>query len=136
MIGGSSEHLYALITFRKYLLRVILVIVLLHNELDEPWSRNSYCQRVLFANALLNKKLFANIFCLCLLTGLHPQHIAADQVKFMAEPEDGFLELLARILIQGTTHIPKQGLAWEYVEHAEIMGLLRGKLLLADSIRQ
>ncbi|SNC77625.1 5-methylcytosine-specific restriction enzyme subunit McrC [Hymenobacter gelipurpurascens] len=61
---------------------------------------------------------------------------AADQVAVTAEAEDGLLELLARVLIQGTTHLLKRGLAREYVEHEELTGRLRGKLLLADSIRQ
>jgi 5-methylcytosine-specific restriction enzyme subunit McrC len=61
---------------------------------------------------------------------------AAEQVSVTAEPNDGVLELLARVLIQGTTSILKRGLARAYVDKEEVTGQLRGKLLLSESVRQ
>jgi 5-methylcytosine-specific restriction enzyme subunit McrC len=61
---------------------------------------------------------------------------AAEQVNVTAEPNDGILELLARVLIQGTTSILKRGLARAYMAKQELTGQLRGKLLITESVRQ
>lgn len=71
-----------------------------------------------------------------LLTYAWDELEAAEQVPVTAEPTDSLLDLFARVLIQGTTHVLKRGLSREYVEQQELTGRLRGKLLLADSIRQ
>ena len=71
-----------------------------------------------------------------LLTYAWNQLEEAEQVSVTAEPADTLLDLLARVLVQGTTHVLKRGLARDYLPQQELTGRLRGKLLLADSIRQ
>ena len=71
-----------------------------------------------------------------LLTYAWNQLEEAEQVNVTAEPADTLLDLLARVLVQGTTHVLKRGLARDYLPQQELTGRLRGKLLLADSIRQ
>ena len=71
-----------------------------------------------------------------LLTYAWDELEAAEQVGVTAEPEEGLLELLTRVLLQGTTHVLKRGLSREYVGQEELTGRIRGKLLLADSVRQ
>lgn len=71
-----------------------------------------------------------------LLTYAWDQLEEAEQVNVTAEPADTLLDLLARVLVQGTTHVLKRGLARDYLPQQELTGRLRGKLLLADSLRQ
>lgn len=71
-----------------------------------------------------------------LLTYAWDQLEEAEQVNVTAEPADTLLDLLARVLVQGTAHVLKRGLARDYLPQQELTGRLRGKLLLADSIRQ
>lgn len=71
-----------------------------------------------------------------LLTYAWDQLEEAEQVNVTAEPTDSLLDLLARVLVQGTTHVLKRGLARNYVPEQELTGRLRGKLLLSESIRQ
>jgi 5-methylcytosine-specific restriction enzyme subunit McrC len=71
-----------------------------------------------------------------LLTYAWDQLDEADQVAVTAEPADTLLDLLARVLVQGTTHALKRGLARDYLPEQELTGRLRGKLLLAESVRQ
>ncbi|TGD80816.1 5-methylcytosine restriction system specificity protein McrC [Hymenobacter wooponensis] len=71
-----------------------------------------------------------------LLTYAWDQLEEAKTVAVTAEPSDSLLDLLTRVLVQGTTHILKCGLARDYVPETELTGRLRGKLLLSDSIRQ
>lgn len=71
-----------------------------------------------------------------LLTYAWDQLEEAKEVAVSAEPADTLLDLLARVLVQGTTHVLKRGLARDYVAEEELTGRLRGKLLLSESIRQ
>lgn len=71
-----------------------------------------------------------------LLTYAWDQLDEAEEVAVTAEPADSLLDLLARVLAQGTTHVLKRGLARDYVPETELTGRLRGKLLLSESIRQ
>ena len=71
-----------------------------------------------------------------LLTYAWDQLEEAAEIAVSAEPADTLLDLLARVLVQGTTHVLKRGLAREYVAEQELTGRLRGKLLLSESIRQ
>lgn len=71
-----------------------------------------------------------------LLTYAWDQLDEAEEVAVTAEPADSMLDLLARVLVQGTTHVLKRGLARDYVPEVELTGRLRGKLLLSESIRQ
>lgn len=71
-----------------------------------------------------------------LLTYAWDQLEEAEQVNVTAEPADTLLDLLARVLVQGTTHVLKRGLARDYLPQQELTSRLRGKLLLADSLRQ
>ncbi|RZL03461.1 MAG: hypothetical protein EOO62_21515 [Hymenobacter sp.] len=71
-----------------------------------------------------------------LLTYAWDQLDEAEEVAVTAEPADSLLDLLARVLVQGTTHVLKRGLARDYVPEVELTGRLRGKLLLSESIRQ
>jgi len=71
-----------------------------------------------------------------LLTYAWDQLEEAEAVAVTAEPTDSLLDLLARVLVQGTSHILKRGLAREYAPETELTGRLRGKLLLSESIRQ
>ena len=71
-----------------------------------------------------------------LLTYAWDQLDEAEEVAVAAEPADSLLDLLARVLVQGTTHVLKRGLARDYVPEVELTGRLRGKLLLSESIRQ
>lgn len=71
-----------------------------------------------------------------LLTYAWDQLDEADEVAVAAEPADSLLDLLARVLVQGTTHVLKRGLARDYVPETELTGRLRGKLLLSESVRQ
>ncbi|RAK62012.1 5-methylcytosine-specific restriction endonuclease system specificity protein McrC [Hymenobacter edaphi] len=71
-----------------------------------------------------------------LLTYAWDQLKEAEAVAVAAEPADTLLDLLARVLVQGTTHVLKRGLARDYVPETELTGRVRGKLLLSDSIRQ
>ncbi len=71
-----------------------------------------------------------------LLTYAWDQLDEADEVAVAAEPADSLLDLLARVLVQGTTHVLKRGLARDYVPITELTGRLRGKLLLSESVRQ
>lgn len=71
-----------------------------------------------------------------LLTYAWDQLEESEQVAVSAEPADTLLELLARVLVQGTTHVLKRGLARDYVPEQELTGRLRGKLMLSESIRQ
>lgn len=71
-----------------------------------------------------------------LLTYAWDQLEEAEQINVTAEPADTLLDLLARVLVQGTTHVLKRGLARDYLPQQELTGRLRGKLLLSDSIRQ
>ncbi|NVO84292.1 5-methylcytosine restriction system specificity protein McrC [Hymenobacter terrestris] len=71
-----------------------------------------------------------------LLTYAWDQLEEAEAVAVSAEPADSLLDLLARVLIHGTTHVLKRGLARDYVPETELTSRLRGKLLLTDSIRQ
>ena len=71
-----------------------------------------------------------------LLTYAWDQLDEAETVAVSAEPADQLLDLLARVLVQGTTHVLKRGLARDYVPEQELTGRLRGKLLIGESIRQ
>lgn len=71
-----------------------------------------------------------------LLTYAWDQLEEAEAVAVTAEHNDSLLDLLARVLVHGTTHVLKRGLAREYVPETELTGRLRGKLLLSESIRQ
>jgi len=71
-----------------------------------------------------------------LLTYAWDQLDEAEEVAVTAEPADSLLDLLGRVLVQGTTHVLKRGLARDYVPEVELTGRLRGKLLLSESIRQ
>lgn len=71
-----------------------------------------------------------------LLTYAWDQLDEAEEVAVAAEPAESLLDLLTRVLVQGTTHVLKRGLARDYVPEVELTGRLRGKLLLSDSIRQ
>ena len=71
-----------------------------------------------------------------LLTYAWDQLEEAEQVRVAAELADTLLDLLARVLVQGTTHVLKRGLARDYLPQQELTGRLRGKLLLAESLRQ
>lgn len=71
-----------------------------------------------------------------LLTYAWDQLDEAEQVHVAAEPADTLLDLLARVLTQGTQYILKRGLARDYLPEQELTGRLRGKLLLAESLRQ
>ena len=71
-----------------------------------------------------------------LLTYAWDQLEEAKQVNVTAEPADTLLDLLARVLVQGTTHLLKRGLARDYVPEQELTGRLRGRLLLGESMRQ
>ena len=71
-----------------------------------------------------------------LLTYAWDQLEEAETVAVTAEPADSLLDLLARVLVQGTTHVLKRGLARDYVPETELTGRLRGKVLLSESIRQ
>lgn len=71
-----------------------------------------------------------------LLTYAWDQLDEAEEVAVAAEPADSLLDLLARVLVQGTTHVLKRGLARDYVPEIELTGRLRGKLLLSESVRQ
>lgn len=71
-----------------------------------------------------------------LLTYAWDQLDEAEEVAVTAEPADSLLDLLARVLVHGTTHVLKRGLARDYVPEVELTGRLRGKLLLSESIRQ
>lgn len=71
-----------------------------------------------------------------LLTYAWDQLDEAEEVAVTAEPADALLDLLARVLVQGTTHVLKRGLARDYVPEVALTGRLRGKLLLSESVRQ
>lgn len=71
-----------------------------------------------------------------LLTYAWDQLAEAEQVQVAAEPADTLLDLLARVLVQGTTHVLARGLARDYLPQQELTGRLRGKLLLTESLRQ
>ncbi|MBO3273160.1 5-methylcytosine restriction system specificity protein McrC [Hymenobacter defluvii] len=71
-----------------------------------------------------------------LLTYAWDQLYEADEVAVTAEPADSLLDLLARVLVQGTTHVLKRGLARDYVPEVALTGRLRSKLPLSESIRQ
>jgi 5-methylcytosine-specific restriction enzyme subunit McrC len=71
-----------------------------------------------------------------LLTYAWDQLDEAEQLPVTAESADTLLDLLARVLVHGTQYILKRGLARDYLPEQELTGRLRGKLLLADSLRQ